>query len=68
MQGVTRIANERVDSFGQSEFLIDFLEKEHPGIGGELAAGDIDVDFLFLVGWAVEEGDFVVHSVWSYVG
>ena len=47
--GMSRIVNDRIDSFRESEFLIDLLEEECSGVGGNLAAVEMDVDF-FAVG------------------
>jgi len=43
---VTRIADNLADPFGELEFLIDFLEKDRPGIGGQFGAVEEDIDFF----------------------
>ena len=48
---VTRIADNLADPFGELEFLIDFLEKDRPGIGGQFGAVEEDIDF-FIFGWS----------------
>ena len=61
MNGEARVAwivNDLIDTFGELEFLIDFLEKDRPGIGGQLGAVEEDVDFFVLGRSGCQSGRF----------
>ena len=48
MEGITliaRVVDDLIDTFGELEFLIDFLEKDRSGIGGHGAVEE-DIDFF----------------------
>ena len=67
MNGEARVAwvvEDLMDTFEELEFLIDFLEKDRPGVGGQLGVVEENIDFLFLPGRAVKADDFMIHSVW----
>jgi len=61
MEGITPITwgvDDLIDTFGELEFLIDFLEKGRPGVEGQLGAIEEDIDFFVFGGPGCQSGRF----------
>ena len=65
---VAWIVNDLMETFGELEFLIDFWRRIAPASEVSLVPLKRTSIFLFLAGRAVKADDFMIHSVWSFVG